>query len=78
MQEIGSVVLLLVVGNPVIEVRYQRFGCFDPILAVDQHRVREPELADRRGDLRHLGVVMRAAVARIRDQILDLAHDDGG
>ncbi len=43
----------------------------DPVRAVDQHRVREAELADRAGDQRHLGVGMRAGIARVGDQARD-------
>ena len=41
----------------------------DAVVAVDQDRVGPAELADRGGDLRHLGIGMGAGVAGIGDQI---------
>ena len=40
----------------------------DAVLAIDQDRVGPAELADRRGDLRHLRIAVRAGVLRKRDQ----------
>jgi hypothetical protein len=44
----------------------------DPVGAVDQDRVGEPELAHRGRDLGHLGIRVRASVAGVRDQGSDL------
>ncbi|CAM3827112.1 hypothetical protein CADE109221_11800 [Castellaniella denitrificans] len=43
----------------------------DAALGVNQDRVRETELPDRRHDLGHLRIAVRAAVARIRDKPVD-------
>src|SRR6516225_413970 len=48
----------------------------DAALAVDQHRIGEPKLADAAGDLRDLGVAVDPRVARVGDQRLDRAQHD--
>jgi len=46
----------------------------DAIVAVEQHRVGEPEFTHAAGDLRDLRVAVSSCIARVRDQRLDRAH----
>src|SRR5690606_36080837 len=55
----------------------QLSGCHDPTVpgddaavSVHKDRIREPELPDTGGNLRHLFIAMRPAVAGIRDQAI--------
>ena len=41
----------------------------DAAIGIDEHRVGEAELSDRRGDLRHLGIGVCARVASVGDQL---------
>ena len=45
----------------------------DAVLAVDQHRVGEAELADRAGDQRHLRLAVGAGIAGVGDERIDRA-----
>jgi thiosulfate reductase cytochrome b subunit len=49
----------------------------DAVLAVDQHRVGEPKLADRAGNHRHLRLGMGAGVAGVGDERIDRPVFDG-
>jgi len=49
----------------------------DAEIAIEQHRIRPAELAQTRGQLRDLLIAVRAGVARVRHEPIDIAIHDG-